>query len=91
MQIKYSKEEQNKLYEKFDQLQKKLLPIWEQIGRSDPGGDFIEEENTMVVLPSLTVDLEFDCFNPFLINSLISAFILTSNNSISRSFLEINS
>ena len=60
MQIEYGKKEQVALYEKFDALQKKLVPLWEQIGRSDPGGDFIEEENTMVVLPSLTVDLEFE-------------------------------
>jgi len=60
MQSEYSKKEQAELYKNFDVLQEKLLPIWEQIGRSDPGGDFIEEENTMVVLPSLTVDMEFD-------------------------------
>ena len=60
MQTEYSKKEQTALYKKFDALQKKLVPLWEQIGRSDPGGDFIEDENTMVVLPSLTVDLELD-------------------------------
>lgn len=41
----------------FDQLQRKLTPLWAMIGRSDPGGP-LEEDNTIVVVPSLTVDLE---------------------------------
>lgn len=40
----------------FDQLQRKLVPLWESIGRSDPGGA-LEEENTVVVVPSLSVDV----------------------------------
>ena len=60
MQTEYGKKEQTSLYKKFDLLQKKLIPLWEQIGSSDPGGSFIEEENTMVVLPSMTVDIELD-------------------------------
>ena len=60
MQTEYGKKEQRALYEKFDLLQKKLVPLWEQIGSSDPGGTFIEDENTMVVLPSLTVDVKLD-------------------------------
>ena len=60
MQTKYAKKEQTALYKKFDVLQKKLVPLWEQIGSSDPGGTFIEDENTMVVLPSLTVDIKLD-------------------------------
>jgi hypothetical protein len=60
MKTEYAEKEQTALYKKFDILQKKLIPLWEQIGRSDPGGDFIEDENTMVVLPSLTVDIKMD-------------------------------
>ncbi len=60
MKTEYGKKEQTALYKKFDLLQEKLIPLWEQIGRSDPGGDFIEDENTMVVLPSLTVDVKMD-------------------------------
>lgn len=60
MQTEYDKKEQSALYKNFDLLQKKLIPLWEQIGRSDPGGTFIEDENTMVVLPSMTVDLKLD-------------------------------
>ena len=41
----------------FEQLQRKLVPLWELIGRSDPGGP-IEDENTIVVVPSLTLDVE---------------------------------
>ena len=48
---------ESKLYGHFDELQKKLVPLWRMIGRSDPGGP-LEEENTIVVLPSLTVDVD---------------------------------
>ncbi len=41
----------------FDELQRKLVPLWESIGRTDPGGA-LEEENTVVVIPSLSVDFE---------------------------------
>ena len=41
---------------RFEQLQRKLVPMWEMIGRTDPGGP-IEAENTIVVVPSLTVDV----------------------------------
>jgi len=47
----------SEIQEQFDQLQKKLVPLWEMIGRTDPGGP-IEEGNTIVVLPSLTVDVQ---------------------------------
>ena len=60
MQTMYPEKQQALLYKKFEGLQKKLIPLWEQIGRSDPGGSFIEKENTLVVLPSLTTDIEFD-------------------------------
>jgi hypothetical protein len=43
---------------RFDELQQKLIPLWQVIGRSDPGGP-IEEDNTIVVVPSMTVDFEF--------------------------------
>jgi hypothetical protein len=39
----------------FDELQRKLVPLWESIGRTDPGGA-LEAENTVVVIPSLSVD-----------------------------------
>lgn len=60
MQTMYPEKKQAALYKKFEALQQKLIPLWEQIGRSDPGGDFIEEENTLVVLPSLTTDIKFE-------------------------------
>ncbi len=60
MSTHYSGEKQAQLHAQFDQLQRKLIPLWKQIGRTDPGGNILEDENTVVVLPSLTVDLEFD-------------------------------
>ncbi len=60
MNTGYSPEQQTQLHSKFDELQKKLIPLWKQIGRTDPGGKVLEEENTVVVLPSLTTDIEFD-------------------------------
>ncbi len=48
------------LLQKFDQLQARLVPLWEQIGRSDLGSQQIEEANTVVVVPSLTVDMRLD-------------------------------
>ena len=41
----------------FDELQQKLVPLWEMIGRTDLGGP-LEAENTIVVVPSLNVDVE---------------------------------
>ena len=38
---------------RFDELQQKLAPLWRLIGRTDPGGQ-VQDENTLVVLPSLT-------------------------------------
>jgi hypothetical protein len=43
---------------RFEHLQRKLVPLWELIGRSDPGGP-PEADNTVVVVPSLTVDVDF--------------------------------
>jgi hypothetical protein len=40
---------------RFDELQQKLAPLWRLIGRTDPGGQ-VQDENTLVVLPSITVD-----------------------------------
>ncbi|MBM3295185.1 MAG: hypothetical protein FJY82_11780, partial [Candidatus Aminicenantes bacterium] len=48
------------LLARFDKLQERLRPLWKQIGRSDPGSRVLEEANTVVVLPSLTVDFELD-------------------------------
>lgn len=42
---------------RFNSLQTKLVPLWKTIGRSDPGGP-IQEENTIVVMPSLTSDVK---------------------------------
>jgi hypothetical protein len=41
---------------KYDQLQRKLVPLWQVIGRSELGGTD-EDDNTIVVIPSLTVDM----------------------------------
>ena len=60
MNTMYPKKKQVALYKNFEELQKKLIPLWEQIGRSDPGGNFIEKENTLVVMPSLTLAIEMD-------------------------------
>ncbi len=42
----------------FDELQKRLVPMWELIGDSSPGGA-IKDHNSSVVIPSLSVDIEF--------------------------------
>jgi hypothetical protein len=47
------------LASRFETLQQKLLPLWQWIGRSDPGGE-AEEANTIVVVPSLSVDVELE-------------------------------
>lgn len=38
---------------RFDELQRKLAPLWRTIGRTDPGGE-VQDENTLVVMSSLT-------------------------------------
>ena len=43
--------------EKFEILQRKLVPLWQMIGSKLDGVD--EEGNTVVVVPSLTVDIDF--------------------------------
>jgi hypothetical protein len=43
--------------ERFEQLQQKLPTLWKWIGRTDPGGPK-QEENTIVVVPSMTADIE---------------------------------
>ncbi len=40
---------------RFAALQRKLVPLWNAIGRSTPGGS-IEEQNTVVVIPSMSID-----------------------------------
>lgn len=42
---------------RFGALQRKLETLWKSIGRSDPGGP-VQEPNWLVVLPSLTADIE---------------------------------
>lgn len=42
---------------RFDELQRKLVPLWRMIGRTAPGGE-VQESNTLVVLPSLTVEVD---------------------------------
>jgi hypothetical protein len=46
---------QVELQEQFEQLQRKLVPLWREIGRPHPAGEPSEAENTVVV-PSLTMD-----------------------------------
>jgi hypothetical protein len=41
----------------FDRLQAKLVPLWQHIGRSDPGGP-IQAENTVVVVPSISLEID---------------------------------
>ncbi len=45
------------LQAEFDQLQHKLVNLWKQIGRSDPGGH-VAIENTTVVVPSISIDVD---------------------------------
>ncbi|MBA2448031.1 MAG: hypothetical protein H0V51_08400 [Chloroflexi bacterium] len=42
---------------RFEQLQRELVALWKLIGRSDPGGP-LEDANTVVVVPSLNVDVD---------------------------------
>lgn len=42
---------------RFDELQRKLVALWHDIGRTVPSGEQ-EDPNTVVVVPSLTVDKE---------------------------------
>lgn len=43
----------------FDELQRKLVPLWESIGRSDNLGGPTQKANTVVVIPSMTIDKGF--------------------------------
>lgn len=44
----------------FNKLQLKLAILWKVIGQPDhPGGEHMQEQNTIVVLPSMTIDTEF--------------------------------
>ena len=45
------------LSDTFNQLQKKLPRMWADIGSSDPGGR-VQRPTTVVVIPSLSVDIE---------------------------------
>jgi hypothetical protein len=42
----------------FDALQRKLVPLWRSIGRSDPGGP-AQDENTIVVVASMSLDKDY--------------------------------
>ncbi len=56
--MKMTPSENTDLQERFESLQHQLVHLWEQIGRTQPGSDEIEEANTVIVLPSMTVDDE---------------------------------
>jgi PGM1 C-terminal domain len=43
------------VHARFNILQRKLIPLWTSIGRSDPGGP-LEDQNTVVVVPSMSLD-----------------------------------
>lgn len=43
---------------RFDHLQRKLGSLWASIGRTDPGGPR-QQDNTIVVVPSMTLDKEY--------------------------------
>lgn len=47
----------HEILDRFDDLQRKLVPLWQTIGRTDPGGE-VQPENTIVVVPSMTVDID---------------------------------
>ena len=42
-------------HSQFKILQQKLIPLWNSIGRTDPGGP-LEDQNTVVVVPSMSLD-----------------------------------
>src|SRR5689334_12584180 len=45
---------------RFNELQRKLGPLWELIGQPDhPGGEHLQDPNTIVVIPSMSLDREF--------------------------------
>jgi hypothetical protein len=41
----------------FEELQRKLVPLWQQIGRSDLGGP-VQDPNTVVIVPSISLDID---------------------------------
>jgi hypothetical protein len=46
---------------RFDELQRKLPPLWKAIGQPDrPGGEHLQQQNTIVVIPSMTIDTAFE-------------------------------
>jgi hypothetical protein len=49
--------EPREVEERFQELQRKLPALWKEIGRHDPGGP-VQEPNTLIIVPSLTVDIE---------------------------------
>jgi hypothetical protein len=49
--------DRRQMVEAFARLQAKLPAMWREVGSSDPGGP-VQRENTVVVVPSLSIDLE---------------------------------
>jgi hypothetical protein len=47
----------NVYQDEFNRLQQKLVPLWNNIGRTEPGGP-VQDANTVVVVPSLTGDFD---------------------------------
>jgi hypothetical protein len=60
MKTQAARKKKSAMLANFEQLQRKLVPLWEHIGRSDPGSQEMEAENTVVVVPSLTTDIKLD-------------------------------
>jgi len=60
MPIKLTRNPTAEMLAQFDALQKHLVPLWKNIGRHDPGSSDLEDPNTIVVLPSLTAEIELD-------------------------------
>jgi hypothetical protein len=48
----------DEIHARFDALQAKLRPLWASIGRTDPGG-VLQQDNTIVVVPSMSLDKEY--------------------------------
>jgi len=78
MDSKTNDADHTKMLAKFDDLQKKLVPLWEQIGRTDPGSAEIEEPNTVIVLPSITTyeDMPFPIQQGYEERMLFMLFLL---------------
>lgn len=50
----------NETIARFDDLQRKLVPLWKMIGQPDqPGSEHLQAQNTIVVIPSMNIDTDF--------------------------------